>query len=140
MTPCQPGLYCDGSVTPNTCKALETSGTCASSEECAPGLACPAGSCVPVPGPSQACPQVLDACGPGLYCGGSSTCVDEVGVGQTCTQVGGLYAGCIGGTCDPGGVCVETSLAGDLCTTDLACAPSWVCRLGACVAPPCAEP
>lgn len=140
VTPCEPGLYCDGTVAPNKCKALKTSGPCSSSGECAPGLRCTGGSCLPIPGPSDACSQVLGACGPGLYCAASSKCSDEVGVGAQCTQVGGYYAGCIGGTCDPGGACVRANLSGDFCATDLACGPLWVCRQGACVTPPCAEP
>jgi hypothetical protein len=137
--PCQAGLYCDLSASPSVCKALKTTGPCTSTDECAPGLRCDGGSCTAIPGPGDPCAQKLDACGPGLYCGATGACVDDVAVGQACPIVAGYYSGCIGDRCDPAGVCLQQNIAPTYCSTDLACAPRWVCRTG-CVPPPCAEP
>lgn len=101
-TGCKPGLYCDGSVhssDPGTCKAQISAGTCPGVKVAmAPGFGCYGGVTQPLLGPGEACSRATDYCGPGLYCGASSICVELPSVGSDCVMAQGTWK-CLGGSC-----------------------------------------
>ncbi len=131
-TPCKPGLYCTGSF--GTCARQITSGACpaGNGKAMAPGFGCFGGVAQPLVGPSEPCVTTADYCGPGLYCGSGSVCVQEPLVGERCVYANGEMQGCVGGYCDAvshnPATCV-TDYSG-ICYVDLDCKSFGYCDAG----------
>jgi hypothetical protein len=106
-------------------------GDCDASKECAPGLGCEAGKCVPGgPGDGQPCSEA-NPCRFGFHCEGSpeGTCAPDVAKGMSCLYPWQCAPGlvCPGGA--PGGTCVEPGGEGAVCTFGADCRAPLGCRV-----------
>lgn len=89
--------------------------------ECAAGLACVEGLCVPVECTigADGCPCDGDVCDEGLFCGDNGLCAE-------CTnEIAGCP--CLLGECENGMICDDDLCRDPLVCADLACAESQVC-------------
>lgn len=137
LNACAAGLHCTG-VGTRTCQPRKTSGSCVIDEECAVGYHCASSSCAAWLGPGDVCTQGSNACGAGLWCDGTGTCVDgSTGTGA-CGYVNGEKQPCIGGVCG-GSACSPWATEGGTCSTSPQCGPVMSCASNVC-AYACTEP
>jgi hypothetical protein len=135
---CGSGLYCDGDyATAGVCRKQQTSGSCASDQECASTYVCvgsgDAGTCQKVKLPG-------DACQPGqcmpffAWCGADGKCTDARATeNQPCGSGSGDYIPCASGLyCDYSstsdtGTCKRETPAGSPCTSSSLCEGTGYC-------------
>jgi hypothetical protein len=113
--PCQTMLYCDRTVTPNSCKALPTLGEMcqASNFQCAKPYFCNTLMtpyvCAQPAQLGESCSSI--ACDTGLYCdttGATRTCKSKLADGSTCTSSQMCLSGICNFTGGTGGTCAVT--------------------------------
>jgi hypothetical protein len=124
FNPTAPGFCVNG-----TCQYIYGLGdTCDSTSDCVLPLNCTNSICS---GASlgQACSDAIP-CNFGMYCNGSSICVNDVPTGGSCSA---------GQTCAPGNICTSgnctalfTVAEGGACTTTVQCEEDYVCSGGKC--------
>jgi hypothetical protein len=128
--PCRPGLWCDPSG--NTCKALQSSGSCDPTlNQCTEDHVCVGSpsTCQPIVGQGGSCAVDPGVCGAGWECVGT-TCAAPPGLGEPCEML------CSAGYCNYLGtpaVCTPHKALGADCQFPFECA-SGACTAGKCVA------
>jgi hypothetical protein len=141
VAPCAEGLFCDHATNPSTCRPRRASGPCDGFDECAVGLDCVGGDCVPERNAGAACEQGARQCVEGTWCDASSRCVPWSRDGGICGEpASGEEASCRDGWCDrplqaAQGTCRPYLGVGGACAglPEVACGPRTICSEGTCV-------
>jgi hypothetical protein len=105
-----------------TCQPPSDTGPCLYSVDCRSGHCAGAnpptttGLCTPIKVTDDSCTPGQNECGPGTYCGSTSTCTLLPSLGQSCAGNAGEGQACLDGPCDPTSLtCVPFAQQGDSC-------------------------